>query len=460
MVTTLFVYIRNVFYLVENVETKQGQFPWLEIRKQARIVAIPVMVSTHKMKSRKQSRKVAIPVIVSTHEMFNTTSLLNEQNVSLSVPNIIQNLTYKESYQNVTYKTIFRTQNKRYISHEKLFNKNKSKTVILFYNPCNFQLVRNITNVTYTFENCESKNCRVTFNQSDANVSDAVIFHWFKQLKSYPNFNRPRNQVWIFIQHEPTRSYARNSTDWPWYKVGMQKNFNWTMTYSRFSDIHLPYGKMKIKPERPYRDYLKIAKSKTKDAIWVVSKCPTAGRREEYVNILKKYIDVEILGACGRNWTCGVRSNHDLGNCFSVLNKTYRYYLAFENDLCDDYVSEKFYENYKYDLLLVSRAGHPLKRQVNIDKEAYINAKDFNDAHELGIYLSKLSKNVSQYAKMLAKKDRYEVVNYQELFKESMCSICKRLNNLKKYNYVYKDVYEWMRKREPCYKATDFISSN
>ena len=421
------MYFRNAAHLFGNVETKDVQLPWLEIRKQE------------------------VKTTVSRHER---TSLLNKQYVSLPALNY-PTTAHEDSYQNVTYKTLFQTRNKPNISYEKLFDMNKNKKLILFYNPCNFQITRNITNLTYSFENCESKNCRVTFNQNDANISDAVIFHWFKQLKSYPDFNRPRNQVWIFIQHENTRDYANRTKNFNWFKVGMQKTFNWTMTYSNYADIHLPYGKMKIKPDRPQKDYLKIAKSKTKDAIWVVSHCPTSGRREDYVNILKKYIDVEILGACGRNWTCGVRSNHELDNCFSVLNKTYRYYLAFENDLCEDYVSEKFYENYKYDLLLVSRAGHPLKRQVNIDKDAYINTKDFKDAHELGMYLSKLSKNDTQYAKMLAKKDRYEVVHYQELFKDSMCSICKRLNNLKQYEQVYDDVYEWMRNRQPCYGATD-----
>ena len=342
----------------------------------------------------------------------------------------------------------------------KTFKANEKEKLILFYNPCNFQFVRNLTNITYTFDECPYKNCKMSFNPSDANISDAVIFHWFKQLKHYPNFTRPTDQVWIFIQHEPTRQYVRSPAAWPWWAPGMRNNFNWTMTYSRYSDIPLPYGMMKLKPQsaKP-RDYLAIAKSKTRDALWVVSKCPSSGRREEYVNILKKYIDVDILGSCGQNWSCGVRSNHPWQNCFDILNRTYRYYLAFENDLCDDYITEKFYENYQYDLLMVSRAGHPHRRPVDfIDKDAYIDTKDFKNPHELGKYLQNLSKNVTRYAEMLATKDRYGVITYQELFLKSMCNICERLNNLKKYTFVYEDVSKWLRQREPCYAVGDLNS--
>ena len=396
LASTVFVYMRNVVRLNESSQTKQGRYIWIE------------------------SGELHRRELVSTQVVFRS-----EKNQQTAAP-------YKRQI---------------------------SRKLILFYNPSNFQIVRNLTNITYTFENCEVKNCRMSFDPYDANISDAVIFHWFryKQILTLPEFIRPKNQVWIFIQHEPTRSYARNATLYPLYEPGMKHAFNWTMTYSKRSDIYLPYGKLVRKPksETWKRDYLKIAKSKSRDAIWVVSQCNTFGKREEYVKILRQYIDVEILGACGTNWTCGVRSNHPLDNCFSILNTTYRYYLAFENDLCTDYVTEKFYENYEYDLLQVVRAGMPNKRPIKVEKDAYISASDFKNAHELGKYLRNLSSNVVQYAKMLAIKDKYKVITYQELFLDSMCDLCKRINNLNHSKFAYDDVYKWLRKNEPCYRVKD-----
>ncbi len=38
---------------------------------------------------------------------------------------------------------------------------------------------------------------------------------------------------------------------------------------------------------------------KKKLVFWVVSNCHTHSRREDYVKIMQKYIDVDVYGACG-----------------------------------------------------------------------------------------------------------------------------------------------------------------
>ena len=323
---------------------------------------------------------------------------------------------------------------------------------ILFYNPMNFQAARHVDNSLNSmfFEECEVKNCLMTFNKSDAPISDAVILNWRDNPPALA-FQRPRDQVWIFIQHEATETYNQNMFQ------GMHNSFNWTMTYSEHSDLPLPYGALKSKPiDRMHqRDYLAIAKNKTKDAIWIVSHCPTKSKREKYVDILKQYIDIDILGKCGRTWNCGRAHNHEIGDCFSILNSTYRYYLAFENMLCKEYITEKFYENYKYDIIQVSRAGDNKHRPIILDKNVYVSTANFKDAHDLGKYLRSLSLDKEKYANYLSEKDRYEAMPYVELLKERMCEICMRLNKLEDYKKVYKDVYSWMVTKTGCSEPTD-----
>ena len=323
---------------------------------------------------------------------------------------------------------------------------------ILFYNQVYFQTSRHVEsyfNSTF-FDQCHFKNCLMTFNKSDAPISDAVIFNW--RIDPPPlTFNRPRDQVWIFIQHEATATYN------PKKFQGMQHSFNWTMTYSKHSDLPLPYGALELKPidRVPVRNYLAIAKNKTKDAIWIVSHCRTQSKREKYVDILKQYVNIDVLGRCGRKWDCGKVYNHEAGDCFSILNSTYRYYLAFENSLCSEYITEKFYENYKYDIIQVSRAGDIKHRPIKMDKNVYVSTADFKDAHELGKYLRSLSLDKEKYANYLSEKDRYEAIPYVELFKERMCEICMRLNKLEDYKKVYEDVYGWMLNKTRCFEPTD-----
>ena len=62
--------------------------------------------------------------------------------------------------------------------------------------------------------------------------------------------------------------------------------------------------------------------------------------RLEYAKELSKYISVDIYGACS-NKTCPRSS----GRCFDMLNNQYKFYLAFENSNCQDYITEKFFVN-------------------------------------------------------------------------------------------------------------------
>lgn len=79
-------------------------------------------------------------------------------------------------------------------------------------------------------------------------------------------------------------------------------------------------------------------KRKTKIAVWFVSNCRSKSGREKYVEELKKYIDVDIYGQCG-NKHCAKDED-----CFrTIVEPNYYFYLSFENSLCEDYVTEKFY---------------------------------------------------------------------------------------------------------------------
>ena len=319
---------------------------------------------------------------------------------------------------------------------------------ILYYNPGVFQEVRGVRNLT-SFRHCPEKRCTLEFSKSYLSTSDALLLD-MRRLKNPPSFYRPSHQVWILVQHEASWRYN-------YERQNMINNFNWTMTYSKDSDIPLPYGKLvpSTNKDRDKRDYLAIAKQKKKDAIWVVSSCHTNSRREDYVEILKKYISVDVLGACGKEWTCGERFDHDREDCFSILNSTYRFHIAFENSLCEDYITEKFYENYQYDIIQVVRGGNLKNRPVIAAKDAYISTTDFTNAHQLGEFLQQLSENPMEYAQMLREKDKYVSVGYTQIMKDALCEICYRLHNLADYQNVYDNVRRWMTETEPCYQPSD-----
>ena len=120
--------------------------------------------------------------------------------------------------------------------------------------------------------------------------------------------------------------------------------FNWTATYRRDATIVTPYEKFVFfnnytgLPAKAKRNY---AEGKTKMAAWFVSNCHSTSGRGLYAKELQKYIQVDIYGACGDK-KC---RRSDATACSEMLRRDYKFYLAFENSACVDYITEKFYVN-------------------------------------------------------------------------------------------------------------------
>ena len=119
------------------------------------------------------------------------------------------------------------------------------------------------------------------------------------------------------------------------------------------SDFFLPYGFLSQKKELPEDLDTAIAEfglshthlvgEKEAKAAWFVSHCETESRREKYVAQLQQFYPVEIYGACGE-FECKREMG---GECWQMVEQKYKYYLAFENSVCGDYVTEKLFDALK-----------------------------------------------------------------------------------------------------------------
>ena len=184
--------------------------------------------------------------------------------------------------------------------------------------------------------------------------------------------------------------------------------FNWTMTYKRNSDFYLPYGRVtKIKDHPPpgpeldalIRDFGQknqhFAHNRTKDAkaAWFVSHCATQARREIFAKEMKKSMTVDVFGKCTKNFhkkherkSCSRANEKD---CYKMLESTYRFYLSFENSICQDYVTEKFFNILKYDVIPIVFNGGDLNSYA--PPHSTIDALEYGSPYKLvkylGIYL-------------------------------------------------------------------------
>lgn len=160
-----------------------------------------------------------------------------------------------------------------------------------------------------------------------------------------PKEVRNRNQIWAVYE----RKASPMSTC---HMKNLSGVFNWTINYRKDSDIVAPYGRKIPKKANESKEVeIKFGNltldewitGKEAVAIIVVSNCKTESKREVLVEELKKAgLPVQIYGECGKE-ICG---RHAL-NCEDFweddVSKIYKFYLAFENSICTDYITEKFW---------------------------------------------------------------------------------------------------------------------
>ncbi len=179
--------------------------------------------------------------------------------------------------------------------------------------------------------------------------------------------------------------------------------FNWSMTYKKASDIHFPFGGIIQKPihaweiERDSKNIRNFVDSKTRMTVWLVTNCRTVGKREQIVRKLKKFTSIDVLGDCGKPFIGCPRSERHSDCEKKLLNKEYRFHLAFENCVCDDYVTEKYYARWNlYSIPVV------LKRKFYdsfAPPHSFIAVDDFSSLKKLGEYMNYLGNNKTAYRK-------------------------------------------------------------
>ena len=134
-----------------------------------------------------------------------------------------------------------------------------------------------------------------------------------------------------------------------------------------------------------------------------MSHCATQARREMYVKKMKKHLNVDVYGKCGK-LKCS-RSNET--ECFLNMEKEYKFYLSFENSVCEDYVTEKFFNVMKYLVIPVTYSGTDFTAIA--PPHSYINTLDYPTVTALSKRLLEVAADDELYASHFWWKDFYEV---------------------------------------------------
>ena len=286
------------------------------------------------------------------------------------------------------------------------------------------------------FSKCECS-CEVDFfifNDTeklyDPFGADAVLF----QINKLKTINHPplkrEGQVFVAVEREPTSVRGIQEEHFEYV-------INWTMTFRRDSDIYYPYGRIvKKQGKKPTKNYSRIYKKKKKAIIWFVSHCKTRSRREVYANDLGKYIDIDIVGKCGRD-ICPKGSK----DCVERLEEKYFFRFNLENAYLTDYVTEKLFDNFPKNIVQI--VGGSADYDNLVPNKTVIDVNKFDTTEDLATYLKLLMSSEELYTEYLRTKDNYHVESYWDVSQRSYCELCSMLHDSDRYKNLYYSIRDW-----------------
>ena len=299
---------------------------------------------------------------------------------------------------------------------------------------------------------CQVNNCRVTYDKSKIFQSDALYFHGRdlptpKELRELRKRVNNTNQIWIWLMHE--------SPEYTYYEPEIYEGiFNWTSTYSPKSDIFIPYfGMRKLRENEPRPALGKdFSSGKDKMVLFINSHCDDL--RMNFIRRLKKHVQVDTYGRCKNMINPELPECHRLSDKCRKIQSRYKFYLAMENCLCEDYITEKYYKNAMQRGLLPLVMGGANYNDARLAlPHSFINIRDYDSLEQLGNYLKYLNSNNTAYNEYF--KWSYE---YTVELQHGMCKVCKALWENGSQNKEVK-LGEFWNVSSKCLNKTTIISN-
>lgn len=202
------------------------------------------------------------------------------------------------------------------------------------------------------------------------------------------------------------------------YSVLASGQYAYTSTTRLDSDVPIPYfswAEYSIQAPSVHFDVV------IKGASFIASNCHSISGREEYVRRMRVNVRVDAFGQClgGRGLPHGAGTKQE-------AMQRYLFHLAFENEISDDYITEKVWGALESGTLPVYLGA--LNARDRLPPNSTVFASDFESPEELGSHLQLLTEDEERY--MQYHEWRHQplpapfVRMYEMTHTHSMCRTC------------------------------------
>lgn len=297
---------------------------------------------------------------------------------------------------------------------------NKNTTVVLLYN-CQWNDLPSESLLSKLPENYT-----ITTDRKYFYISKVVVFHLPDLLENIEDdLIKQENQLWVAWNMECEENY-------PWMKdESICSLFDLRMDYHQDADIVCAY----YKNIKEYRTQINLIEKENKVCM-MISSTMDKSNRTDYLSKLLTYIDIDSYGKLFNN----MKIVNDCGRQTKLyIFSKYKFVIAFENSICRDYVTEKF-----YDPLLVGSVpiylGAPNVDDLVPGDNCYINVNDFNSHENLAAFLKRCFEDDDEYMKYHEWRKKPYLKKYIERVKvqdlDPLVRLCHLLNKRLYYCHV------------------------
>lgn len=263
---------------------------------------------------------------------------------------------------------------------------------------------------------CSLGSCLFTHSRTEVNNSLTEGFMFYGSDIAWTDLPLPRNSArfWALLHEESPKN------NWLLAYEPVISLFNYTATCSRHSNYPLvsQYLESVEKVSRP----VKVPTSeKSKQGlgilVYIHSDCNPPSDRDAYMKELMKYVTVDSYGRCLHNKDLPEHLKDpltfDTDDLLDIISK-YKFSIAFENAICHDYITEKFWRPLVAGSVPVVLGSPTIRNWAPDVNYSLIVAEDFASPRELAEYLLYLDSHDEEYEKYLEFK-RTGVTNQQLL---------------------------------------------
>lgn len=235
--------------------------------------------------------------------------------------------------------------------------------------------------------------CIITTDRKYFSRADSVIFHLpdlYQELEN--DLDKPDGQIWVawYLECEENYLFMKDSQ--------FMDLFDLRMSYHQHADVVYPYYQYEYQTSL----FQPSSYNKQDKACMFISSAINNSKRIEYLNELIQYTEIDSYGSLMNNKQ--IHNDEGRKTKMEILS-SYKFTIAFENAIGNDYVTEKF-----YDPLLMGSVpvylGAPNINDFTPGNNCFVDATQFENPRALASFMNNCYRDESLYKKLFNWKEK------------------------------------------------------